>query len=146
MSEQPTVVVAGHAERTVDPDRFSITGDVSVRAADSTAALGELAQRFATLDHAVLALGADGITVERGAVHSYGEGGRLRRWNAGRSLSVTCTDTARATEVAQVFERVPDVQLNGPFWQVDRANPAYDGAQSDAVRDARARAERYAVA
>jgi uncharacterized protein YggE len=144
--KQPTVVVNGFAERTVAPDRFVMNAGISVRAADSAAAHAGLAQRFATLDQAVMALGTDDITVERSGIHSYGEGGRNRRWVAGRTLSVTCTDTARAAEVAGAFERIADLQLDGPHWLVDRGNPARADAQGAAVQDARERAERYAAA
>jgi uncharacterized protein YggE len=144
--KQPTVIVFGAAERLVDPDAFLMTARIAVQARDVGAAHAGLAQRYTALDRAVMALGADGIDIDRGAVHSYGETGSLRRWTAERSLSVRCRDTSRAAEVAGTFGRMPDVQVDGPHWLVDRANPAYGEMQARAVTDARERAERYALA
>ena len=144
--KQPTVVVTGSAEQKVDPDRFAMTARIQVRAADSSAAHAGLAQRFTSLDQAVMALGSDDIEIQRSPVDSYGEGGRLQRWWAGRSLTVVCRDTSRAAEVAGTFGRVADVQVDGPHWMVDRANAAFADVQAEAVRDARERAERYAAA
>ena len=142
----PTVLVTGSVEREVDPDLFVLTGRVTVRAADSAAANSALAQRFTTLDQAAMALGADGITLRRGSVYSYGEHGRARRWIAARELSINCLDTSRAAEVAGVLGRVPDVTVEGPYWRLGPTNSVYAEVQADAVREARVRAERYADA
>jgi len=142
----PTVLVTGSVEREVDPDLFVLTGRVTVRAPDSGAANAALAQRFTSLDHAAMALGADGIALRRGSIYSYGEHGRARRWIAARELSVTCQDTSRAAEVAGALGRVPDVAVEGPYWRLSPTNPAYADVQADAVREARVRAERYAEA
>ena len=142
----PTVAVTGNVDREVDPDMFVLTGRVTVRAADSASAHALLAQRFTTLDSAAMALGEDDMHLRRGGVYSYGEGERARRWIAARELSITCHDTARAAEVAGVFGQVPDVAVEGPYWRLGPTNPAFAEMQADAVRDARARAERYAEA
>jgi uncharacterized protein len=144
--KQPKVVVTGFAERRVAPDAFVMTGRVSIRASDSSAAHADLAQRFTALDRAAMALGADDIRLQRSAVSSWGESGPLRRWHAERSLTITCTDPARAAEIAGTFGRVADVAVDGPYWQVERTNPAHAEVQAAAVRDARERAARYATA
>jgi uncharacterized protein YggE len=144
--EQSTIVVTGSAQRRVDPDRFVLVGRVAVRAADRSSAHAGLAQRFAALDQSVLALGAEDMEVRRGPVRSWGEPGRLQRWWAERSLTLTCRDPERVTEVVGAFGRVPDVALDGPTWVVDADHPVAAELQTEAVRDARRRAERYAVA
>lgn len=145
-AEQPTVLVTATAQLVTDPDSFAMTAQLSVRANDSGGAYAGLAQRFTTLDRAVLALGADALRIERGAVTSWGEVGRMQRWHAHRSLTITCTDPSRVTEVASTLGRVADVQIDGPHWRLDRTNPVHGRAQAEAVHAARQRAERYAVA
>ncbi|MGN6607268.1 MAG: SIMPL domain-containing protein [Jatrophihabitans sp.] len=144
--EQPTIVVTGSAEREVAPDRFVVSGQVSVRAGDRAAAHAALAQRFTALDQAVLALGADDIEVRRSAISSWGEPGRLQRWTADRRLTLLCHDVERVTEVVATFGRVADVAMDGPHWSVDPRHPALAEVQAEAVRDARARAAGYALA
>lgn len=144
--DAPRVTVSASAERAVAPDSFTLVATVTGVAAEQQAARNALAARYTQLEQAAAGL-PETIEVRRGELSSWRETDRRQvRWHVHRSMSVTGTDVARVGEVLTVLATVADVEIMGPHWSLDRENPVYAELQSDVVRQARDRAERYAAA
>ncbi|MCU1658055.1 MAG: hypothetical protein JWO57_2711 [Pseudonocardiales bacterium] len=145
----PTIAVHGTALRSVAPDSFLIVARVIVEASQSGAAADALVQRYAALEAALAALDLD-VDIQRGPVTSYEDvspdAGRGPMWRAMRDMTLTGRDTSQAAALAGALGRVPDTAIEGPHWQIEGDNPAHHEIQADAVREALARAERYAAA
>jgi uncharacterized protein YggE len=141
----PTVSVSVSAQLEVPPDTFVVIASASASLADSTAALHGLVARYSKLEEAAANLPAS-VEVRHGELTNWPEGGKRKLWHARRSMTLVGRDTSVVAEVANALAAIPDISIEGPMWQIDRDNRAYGELQSDAVDEARARAERYAAA
>jgi uncharacterized protein len=146
----PTVAVHGIAERSVAPDSYNLVARVAVEAAQTQVAAEGLAEGFAALEATIAQLAHLNLDVERTGISMYEDakplGSRRSAWHASRAMTLTGRDTSQVAEVAGALGRVPDVAIEGPHWRVERDNPAHAEIQAEAVREALARAERYAAA
>jgi uncharacterized protein len=146
----PTVAVHGVAERSVAPDSYNLVARVAVEAEQTQAAAEALTERFAALEATIAQLGHLNLEVERTGVSMYEDGkplgSRGNTWHASRAMTLTGHDTSQVAEVAGALGRLPDVAIEGPQWQVEPDNPVHAEIQADAVREALARAQRYAAA
>lgn len=145
MSEQPTVTVSANVAREVLPDSFVLSAGVRGLGNDAASARAALVARYTELETAAGRL-PDSVQLRHGRVTIWPAGPKQRRWEAGRTLSATGTDLESVGAVADALGQFDDVTLSGPEWQVDRDNPAYEELQTEVVREARARAGRYATA
>jgi uncharacterized protein len=145
MQSLPTVSVNASAQLEVPPDTFVIQASATGSGGDSTAALRDLVTRYSQLE-AVAGNLPSTVEVRHGELTNWPEGGRRRLWHARRAMTLIGHDTSAVGDVANALAAIPEVALEGPLWQIDRDNRAYGELQSDAVDEARARAERYAAA
>ncbi|MDT4984526.1 MAG: uncharacterized protein QOF95_2016 [Pseudonocardiales bacterium] len=151
---QPTVAVSATVQRAVAPDSYSVVAIAVARAADSTTAAAHLTTRFGELEAVVNGLPHLALKVEQGglAVHPdwdaqpYGGDKAPTGWRASRQLSLEGRDVRQVAELVGALGRVPDVEIGGPRWQLDRDNPAHAELAAEAVHEAIARAGRYATA
>lgn len=153
MADSTTARVKGHAVRRVRPDRAEMAFSIECQAHTVAAATGELNQRWGRLD-AVLGEHAAAIARREATWLTVAprlwfdnQTGEQRRdgYIARRSVSVVVAEvTALGAFLHDVTQAVPDVALQGPWWQVDEANPVHDEVRAAAAADARRRAEAYA--
>jgi predicted secreted protein len=142
----PRVSVRANAERPVAPDSFALFAAVSAVEPEAAAARALLVARYADLEESVAEL-PESVEVRRGELATWPEGGRRQqRWRVRRSMTLVGHDVSLVADVAAAVARTPEVEIDGPHWNLDRDNPVYADLQADVVRLARARAERYAVA
>jgi uncharacterized protein YggE len=144
--DAPKVTVSASAEQAVAPDSFTLVATVAGVAADAHAARESLALRYSQLEDAAAGL-PETVEVHRGELTAWGEAGRRQpRWHVRRSMSLAGTDLSLVGDVVAALATVDDVGIEGPHWNLDRDNPVHAELQADVVRQARARAERYATA
>ena len=156
-SARPRVSVRGTARRDVAPDSFDVTARLACRAAAAADALAALTDGFARVESAIDALPGADLTVVRGAASQrrsswYATPGAQPNleWLASRHVTITGRDVGRVGAVMSAFAEligsVDGLELDGPTWRLDRDNPAPGELQAEAVREALARAQRYAAA
>jgi uncharacterized protein YggE len=151
MTQMPQVAVHASARREVVPDSFEVVVQVACRSNDAEAALAALTTGFARVEEAIDALPPSDVVARRGAVSQrWIPWDRDPGWQASRRVTLTGRDVEHAGEVIAPFAAlsgaVDGLELTGPIWQLDPDNPVHAELQAEAVREARARAQRYAAA
>jgi len=151
------VAVHASAYRDVTPDSFDAVVRLVCRAADAAAAMTALIAGFARVEEAIEALPTTSdVTVSRTGVSQRKIIWRpepqlvTTEWLASRQITLTGRDTEQAGPIIAPFAALTDtvdgLELDGPTWRLDRDNPVHAELQTEAVHEARVRAERYAAA
>ena len=151
MTQMPHVAVHAGARREVVPDSFEVVVRVACRSSDAEAAMAALTRGFALVEEAIDALPPSDVVARRGGVSQrWIPWERDPGWLASRGVTLTGRDVERAAEVIAPFAAlsgtVDGLELTGPIWSLDPDNPVHAVLQAEAVREARARAQRYAAA
>ena len=151
MTQMPQVAVHASARREVVPDSFEVVVQVACRRGDAEDALATLTTGFARVEQTIDALPPSDAVARRGAVSQrWTPWERDPGWLASRRVTLTGRDVEHASEViapfAQLSGTVDGLELSGPIWGLDPDNPVHAELQVEAVREARARAQRYAAA
>ena len=151
MTQLPQVAVHASARREVVPDSFEVVVRVACRSSDAEAAMAALTSGFALVEETIDTLSPSDVVARRGAVSQ-----RWISWEpdpgwlASRGVTLTGRDVEHAGEViaplAELTGTVDGLELNGPVWRLDPDHPVHAELQAEAVREARARAQRYAAA
>jgi uncharacterized protein YggE len=148
----PTVAVRGEWTAEVPPELARIRVAVGARSADRATALRDLARR---VEEVRATLGACGAGVESVAVSplrvrpQFRDGRpreRVTGYVAGQHLTVVVVDPE---VLGDLLVRLADrdmVELTGPEWALRPDSEVHRRARTEAVRDARRRAEEYAAA
>ena len=149
----PTIAVRGSWTAQVPPELARVHVSVGARSADRSQALGYLTSR---LGEARALLGGYGEAVESvdtGAlwVHpQFKDGGRPRErvsgYLAGAIVTATVVDFAVLGDLVLRLADRELVSLQGPYWELRPDSAEHRRARTEAVRDARRRAEEYAEA
>jgi uncharacterized protein YggE len=151
MTQIPHVAVHANARREVVPDWFEVAVRVACRSSDAEAASAALTTGFARVEEAIDALPPSDVVARRGAASQrWIAWERDPGWLASRRITLTGRDVEHAGEVISPFAAlsgtVDGLELSGPVWGLDPDNPVHAELQAEAVREARARAQRYAAA
>lgn len=144
-----TVLVQGHAEVRVPPDRALVWVTID---ADGTSRDDAYRAAVQSADGVDAVITAHGATIGR-AVTATLSVQPLTRWKKGESVRTGWRATRRTTIEVVSFERLGELladlarwaTIAGPTWQVDPTNPGYLDARRGASEDARRRAESYAA-
>ncbi|MGY1661269.1 SIMPL domain-containing protein [Geodermatophilus sp. SYSU D00705] len=147
-----TIAVRGAWTAEVPPELARVRVSVGARSGDRAQALRDVTRRADDVRGALGGYGAAVESVEAGAlwVRPQLKDGRPRErvtgHVAGLSLTAVVVDPA---VLGDLLVRLADrdmVSLDGPFWALRPDSGAYRRARTEAVRDARRRAEEYAAA
>jgi uncharacterized protein YggE len=142
----PRVTVSATARREVPPDRFTFSAAVSGVDADVRAARAALAARYVALEQALAEL-PESAEVRPGELTTWPEGVHPeQRWRVHRGVTVLGDDVTVVGDVLAALVRAPDAELDGPRWSLRPDHPVHSELQTEVVRLARERAERYATA
>src|SRR5262249_2386528 len=130
---------------------FEVVVRVACRSGDAEAALAALTSGFARVEEAIDALPPSGVVARRGAVSQrWIPWERDPGWLASRRVTLMGRDVEHAGDVIAPFAAlsgsVDGLELTGPVWEVEPDNPVHAELQAEAVREAHARAQRYAAA
>jgi uncharacterized protein len=148
----PTVAVRGSWTAEVPPEVARVQVAVGARSAERAQALRGVAQRVEEVRAALTGYGAAVESVESSALWVRPQfkdrrpTERVTGHVAGLQLTATLVDF---TVLGDLLLRLADremVALQGPFWALRPDSDRYRQARTEAVRDARRRAEEYAAA
>jgi uncharacterized protein YggE len=141
----PTISVSANVEREIEPDTYTVTARVTGEGKDAKSATADLVRHYRELESSAKSFPST-VEVRHGAIASWPGWGRRPRASAHRTMTVTSSDATTVGDVADALAAVEGAAIEGPYWRLDRDNPAYAQLQTDVVGEVRGRAERYATA
>ena len=146
-----TVTAEGRVARA--PDVATVSGGVVTTAATAAAAMSENAGRMNAVVAAVRKAGipdrdiqTSGLSLQPQYKYENNAPPVLTGYQATNTVSVRIRRLADTGRLLDTLVQVGANQLNGPVFGIDAADAALDGARTQAVATARARAELYARA
>ncbi|WP_306326017.1 SIMPL domain-containing protein [Streptomyces venezuelae] len=150
--QAPQVTVRGEGRLETDPDLARIWITVSARGADRPTTLTDLTRRNAQVLDLVKAQGTAVEKLETGSLSispeltRKGRGERIHAYHGRVRITAELTDF---TALGELVTRLADLELtsvDGPWWFLRPAAPAYAEARRLAVTEAVQRARAYAEA
>ncbi|MDX2558233.1 SIMPL domain-containing protein [Streptomyces sp. TX20-6-3] len=150
--EAPQVTVRGEGRLEVDPELARIWVAVSARGPDRSATLTDLTRRNALVLDLIKAQGSAVEKLETGSfsispeLTRKGRGERVHAFHGRVRVTAELTDF---TVLGELVTRLADLELtsvDGPWWFLRPASPAYAEARRLAVTEAVQRARAYAEA
>jgi uncharacterized protein len=154
MSESPvaTIAVPGSWTAEVPPELARVRISVGARGADRAQTLRDLTRRVEEVRAAVAGYGEAVESVDAGPlwVRPQVKEGRPRErvsgYLAGTALTATVVEFGVLGDLLLRLADRDMVSLDGPWWALRPESDAHRRARTEAVRDARRRAEEYAAA
>ncbi len=150
-SDGTLLSVAATAEVRRVPDIATVSAGVVTQAADANAALRQNAEQMAKVSAALRAAGIAERDVQTAGVnlnpqYRYAENQPpvITGYQASNTVNVVVRDIAKLGRILDALVATGANQVNGPTFDVDRKDEAYDEARRDALQKARQRAEMYA--
>ena len=148
-----TIAVRGSWTAEVPPELARVHVSVGARSADRAQALGYLTSRLGEARALLVGYGDAVESVDTGPLWvrpQFKDGGRPREkvsgYLSGAVVTATVVDFAVLGDLVLRLADRELVSLQGPFWELRPDSDAYRSARTEAVRDARRRAEEYAAA
>jgi uncharacterized protein YggE len=145
--------VSAQAESHRVPDVASISAGVVTQAADPNAAMRDNATQMDKVMAAVRAAGiaerdvqTAGISVQPQYRYAENTPPTITGYQASNTVNIKVRDIGKLGKVLDALVASGANQVNGPSFEVDQPEPAYDEARLAALKKAQARAETYAKA
>ena len=153
-SPQGTLLsVSASADATRVPDVATISTGVVTQAADANAAMRANAVQMDKVMAAIRAAGiaerdiqTSGINLNPQYKYVENQPPSIVGYQASNNVNVKVRDLSRLGKVLDAFVANGANQINGPSFEVDKPDEAYDEARLAALKKARARADTYAAA
>lgn len=150
-SDGTLLSVSAQAEATRVPDVASISSGVVTQAADANAALRANADRMTKVMAAIKAAGVaerdiqtTGINVNPQYRYEDNQPPAITGYQASNTVSVKVRDIRKLGDVLDALVAAGANQINGPSFEIDQPESAYDEARQAALKKAQQRAELYA--
>jgi hypothetical protein len=144
-----TVTVSGSSVVTSKPDEAVISLGVQTQAQTATDALSQNAAKMNDVIDAIKGLGIDAADISTDSVdlspQTNNNGTQVIGYVAQNSVSVTVHDLSKAGSVIDKANAAGSNIVNGISFQVSQNNPALTAALTDAVKDAKSRADAMAA-
>ncbi|MBS0214672.1 MAG: SIMPL domain-containing protein [Proteobacteria bacterium] len=135
------------------PDVATISTGVVTRAADANAAMRENANQMARVMAAIKAAGVaerdiqtSGVNLNPNYNYVQNQPPKITGYEARNTVSVKVRDIGKLGKVMDSLVAAGANDLNGPSFEVDKPDEAYDEARRSALEKAQARADMYAKA
>ncbi|MBS0226351.1 MAG: SIMPL domain-containing protein [Proteobacteria bacterium] len=135
------------------PDVASISTGVVTRAVDANAAMRDNANQMAKVMAAIKAAGVaerdiqtSGVNLNPDYNYTPNKPPKITGYEARNTVSVKVRDIGKLGKVMDSLVAAGANDLNGPSFEVDKPDEAYDEARRSALEKAQARAEMYAKA
>ena len=145
--------VAAEAEARRVPDVATVSAGVVTQAADANAAMRDNATKMEKVMAAIRAAGiaerdiqTAGISVQPQYRYAENVPPTITGYQASNTVNVKNRDISRLGKVLDALVASGANQVNGPNFEVDKPESAYDEARLAALKKAEARAQTYAKA
>lgn len=145
--------VSAHAEATRVPDVATISAGVVTQAADANAAMRANATQMDKVLAAIKDAGiaqrdiqTSGVNLNPQYTYSDNQAPAITGYNANNTVSLKVRDVGKLGKVLDALVASGANQVNGPNFEVDKPEAAYDEARRAALAQAQARAAMYAKA
>ena len=143
--------VSATAEASRVPDIATISTGVVTQAADANAAMRANAQQMDKVREAIKAAGiadrdvqTSGINLHPQYRYAENQPPTITGYQATNTVNVKVRDLTKLGKVLDAFVASGANQVNGPSFEIDKPDEAYDEARRAALEKAQARAEMYA--
>lgn len=145
--------VSATAEASRVPDIATISTGVVTQAADANAAMRANAQQMDKVREAIKAAGiadrdvqTSGINLHPQYRYAENQPPTITGYQATNTVNVKVRDLTKLGKVLDAFVASGANQVNGPSFEIDKPDEAYDEARLAALKKAQARAKTYADA
>ena len=143
--------VSAQAEATRVPDVATVSAGVVTQAADANAAMQANAKQMDGVMRAIRAAGiaerdiqTSGISLHPQYRYAENQPPVITGYQASNTVNIKVRDIARLGKVLDALVASGANQVNGPSFEIDEPEAAYDEARREALAKARARANMYA--
>ena len=147
------LAVSAQADAKRVPDVATLSAGVVTQAADANAAMRANAEQMAKVMAAIRVAGiaerdiqTSGISVHPQYRYAENQPPAITGYQASNTVSLKVRDVARLGRTLDALVASGANQVNGPTFEVDKPDEAYDEARIAALRKAEARAQTYAKA
>ena len=152
-SDGTLLSVSANAEARRTPDIANVSTGVVTRAPDANGAMRANAEQMAKVVAAIKAAGVAERDIQTSGVnlnpdYRYAENQPpvITGYQASNTVNITVRDISRLGKLLDALVATGANQINGPTFDVDDKDGAYDEARRSAIAKAQARAEMYAKA
>ncbi|PNS09524.1 SIMPL domain-containing protein [Solilutibacter silvestris] len=152
-SDGTLLSVSAEASSKRVPDVATMSTGVVTRGTDANVAMRENADRMAKVMAAIKSAGVaerdiqtSGVNLNPNYVYAQNQPPKINGYEARNTVSVKVRDISKLGKVMDSLVAAGANDLNGPSFEVDKPDEAYDEARRSALEKARARAEMYAKA
>jgi uncharacterized protein YggE len=143
--------VSAQADSKRVPDVATISAGVVTQAADANAAMRQNAEQMAKVVAAIKGAGiaerdvqTSGISISPQYKYAENQAPQIIGYQASNTVNLKVRDIAKLGKVLDTLVAQGANQVNGPNFEVDKPDEAYDEARRAALDKAQARAEMYA--
>lgn len=143
--------VSAQAEAKRVPDIATLSAGVVTQAADANAALRANAEEMTKVVAAIRAAGiaerdiqTSGINLNPQYRYAENQPPAITGYQASNNVNITVRDIAKLGKILDSLVATGANQINGPSFDVDDKESAYDEARRSAIEKAQARAQMYA--
>ena len=150
-SDGTLLSVSAEASSKRVPDVATISTGVVTRGADSNAAMRQNADQMAKVMAALKGAGiaerdiqTSGINLNPQYRYAENQPPTITGYQASNTVNIKVRDIAKLGEVLDALVASGANQVNGPSFEIDQPEAAYDEARQAALKKAQARAEMYA--
>ncbi|MCA0394160.1 MAG: SIMPL domain-containing protein [Proteobacteria bacterium] len=150
-SDGTLLSVSASANATRVPDVASLSTGVVTQAADANAALKANSTQMNKVVAAIRAAGiaerdiqTSGINISPQYRYAENQPPTITGYQASNTVNIKVRDIAKLGEVLDALVASGANQVNGPSFEIDQPEAAYDEARQAALKSAQARAEMYA--
>jgi hypothetical protein len=146
------LTVSADARATRVPDVATLSGGVVTQAADANGALRANAEQMTRVMAAIKAAGIAERDVQTAGISLYpqyryaeNQPPVITGYQASNTVNVKVRDVSRLGKVLDALAASGANQINGPAFEIDDPESAYDEARRNALKKAQARADMYAA-
>ncbi|HEY0332601.1 MAG TPA: SIMPL domain-containing protein [Stenotrophomonas sp.] len=150
-SDATILSVSADAESRRVPDVATLSAGVVTQAVDGNTAMRQNAEQMNKVVAAIRGAGiaekdiqTSGINLSPQYQFKEGEAPRITGYQASNTVSLKVRDIAKLGKLFDLLAAQGANQINGPSFEVDQPEPAYDEARVAALKKAQLRAETYA--
>lgn len=143
--------VSAEAKVTRIPDIATLSTGVVTQASEANAALRQNTEQMTKVVAAIKAAGiaerdvqTSGISINPQYRYAENQPPAITGYQASNTLNVKVRDIAKLGKVLDTLVAVGANQVNGPSFEIDNPDEAYDEARVAAIKKAQSRAELYA--